>query len=85
MKSFQAFRLDNLNQCLWQGDTRLTLTSKPFAVLRYLVDHPGRLVTHDELLKAIWPDTYVQPDLSGELQHAFVLAPMCCSDVKRQR
>jgi eukaryotic-like serine/threonine-protein kinase len=32
-------------------------------VLTYLVAHAGRLVTHDELLAAIWPDTYVQPEV----------------------
>ena len=63
MKSFHPFRLDETNQCLWRGDSRLTLTPKPFAVLKYLVDHPGRLVTHDELLTAVWPDTYVQPEV----------------------
>src|SRR5215468_5775897 len=63
MKSFQPFRLDEVNQCLWRGDTRLSLTPKPFAVLKYLVEHPGRLVTHEELLNAIWPDTYVQPEV----------------------
>lgn len=36
---------------------------KPFAVLRYLVEHAGRLVTQDELLSAIWPETYVQPEV----------------------
>jgi tetratricopeptide (TPR) repeat protein len=36
---------------------------KPFAVLRYLVEHAGRVVTQDELLAAIWPDTYVQPEV----------------------
>jgi DNA-binding winged helix-turn-helix (wHTH) protein/tetratricopeptide (TPR) repeat protein len=36
---------------------------KPFAVLRYLVNNAGRLVTHEELLNAIWPDTYVQPEV----------------------
>ena len=35
----------------------------PFAVLRYLVEHAGRLVTHDELLNAVWPETYVQPEV----------------------
>jgi DNA-binding winged helix-turn-helix (wHTH) protein/tetratricopeptide (TPR) repeat protein len=63
VKSFEPFRLDEVNQCLWRGDTRLSLTPKPFAVLRYLVNHPGRLVTHEELLNAIWPDTYVQPEV----------------------
>jgi DNA-binding winged helix-turn-helix (wHTH) protein/tetratricopeptide (TPR) repeat protein len=63
MKSFQPFRLDDINQCLWHGETRVSLMPKPFAVLRYLVDHAGRLVTQDELLTAIWPDTYVQPEV----------------------
>src|SRR5581483_10290221 len=59
----QAFRLDEVNQCLWRGEARVSLTPKPFAVLRYLVAHAGRLVTHDELLTAIWPETYVQPEV----------------------
>src|SRR4030095_10990520 len=63
MKSFQPFRLDDVNKCLWRGDTRVRLQPKPFAVLRYLVDHAGQLVTHDDLLTAIWPDTYVQPEV----------------------
>jgi DNA-binding winged helix-turn-helix (wHTH) protein/tetratricopeptide (TPR) repeat protein len=63
MRSFAPFRLDVDNQCLWRGETRVALMPKPFAVLRYLVEHPGRLVTHDELLAAVWPDTYVQPEI----------------------
>src|SRR5215510_58372 len=63
MKSFQPFRLDEVNQCLWRGNTRISLMPKPFAVLRYLVDHPGRLVSHEELLNAVWPDTFVQPEV----------------------
>jgi DNA-binding winged helix-turn-helix (wHTH) protein len=63
MKSFLSFRLDNVNQCLWRDGTRVSLMPKPFAVLRYLVDHPGRLITHEELLNAVWPETYVQPEV----------------------
>src|SRR6185369_9859886 len=63
MKAFGSFRLDAVDQCLWRSDARITLTPKVFAVLRHLVDHPGRLVTQDELLGAIWPDTYVQPEI----------------------
>jgi DNA-binding winged helix-turn-helix (wHTH) protein/tetratricopeptide (TPR) repeat protein len=63
MRVFPPFRLDEANQCLWQGETRVPLMPKPFAVLRYLVEHAGRLVTHDELLTAIWPDTFVQPEV----------------------
>src|SRR5262245_55182791 len=63
MKLFGPFRLDEANQCVWRGETRIPLMPKPFAVLQYLVEHGGRLVTHDELLAAIWPDTFVQPEV----------------------
>jgi DNA-binding winged helix-turn-helix (wHTH) protein len=66
MKVFAPFWLDAVNQCLWRrGDTgqeeRILLTPKAFAVLTYLVEHAGQLVTHDELLDAVWPDTIVEP------------------------
>ena len=63
MKSFGSFRLDPANQCLWRGEKRVPLTPKAFDVLRYLVDHPGRLVAQDEILEALWPETYVNPEL----------------------
>src|SRR5688572_9683622 len=63
MKSFGPFRLDTANQSLWRGDTRVPLMPKPFAVLQHLVDRAGQLVTQDQLLEAIWPDTFVQPEV----------------------
>jgi DNA-binding winged helix-turn-helix (wHTH) protein/tetratricopeptide (TPR) repeat protein len=63
MASFPPYRLDPVNQCLWHGETRISLMPKPFSVLSYLVEHSGRLVTHEELLAAIWPDTHVQPEV----------------------
>src|SRR2546425_2777772 len=66
MREFPPFRLDTVNQCLWRGDgaaeERILLAPRAFAVLRYLIEHPGRLVAHDELLEAIWPKTFVQPE-----------------------
>src|SRR5579871_462162 len=66
MKNFPPFQLDTINQCLWRrrdkrDDERILLTPKSFGVLRHLVEHAGRLVTHDELLEAVWPGTYIQP------------------------
>lgn len=63
MKRFQSFGLDTSNQCLHHNGTQIELAPKLFAVLRYLVENPGRLVTHDELLDALWPETYVQPQV----------------------
>ncbi|HVI10262.1 MAG TPA: winged helix-turn-helix domain-containing protein [Candidatus Binatia bacterium] len=63
MKSFQSFRLDTANQCLWRGQERVPIAPKAFDVLRYLVENPGRLVTQDEVLEKLWPETYVNPEV----------------------
>ena len=63
MKQFESFRLDTSKECLWRGGAQIALPPKPFAILRYLVEHPGRLITHDELLDELWPETYVQPQV----------------------
>jgi predicted ATPase/DNA-binding winged helix-turn-helix (wHTH) protein len=63
MKRFESFALDTRNECLWRDGSQLNLPPKPFAILRYLIENPGRLVTHNELLDALWPETYVQPQV----------------------
>jgi predicted ATPase/DNA-binding winged helix-turn-helix (wHTH) protein len=56
---FGPFRLDRDGESLWRGDERVPLQRRPFAVLRYLAEHPGRLITKDELLDAVWPGVFV--------------------------
>lgn len=63
MRQFEAFRLDTLNECLWRGGEQIAISPRPFAVLRYMVENPGRLITHDEMLDALWPETWVQPQV----------------------
>lgn len=57
--SFGQFRLDQNNEVLWDGARAVTLRPKAFAVLQYLLEHRGQLVTKQQLLDAVWPDTYV--------------------------
>jgi DNA-binding winged helix-turn-helix (wHTH) protein len=66
MPEFTPFRLDIVNQCLWRRtdegeDERILLTPKAFAVLNHLVEHAGQLVTHRQLLDAVWPRTAIEP------------------------
>jgi DNA-binding winged helix-turn-helix (wHTH) protein/predicted ATPase len=56
---FGAFRLDPETACLWQAEQLLPLSPRPFAVLAYLVARAGKVVTKDELLEAVWPETAV--------------------------
>ena len=55
-----SFRVDLRNERVWYGAEALHLRPKSFAVLRYFVTNPGRLVTKEELLAAVWPETVVQ-------------------------
>ena len=59
MVSFPPFRLDAGEERLWKGSKLLSVRRKPFAILRYLVANPHRLVTHDELLKHVWSGAVV--------------------------
>src|SRR5580692_3849899 len=63
MKSFKAFRLDTANHLLWRDGDRVPLTPKGFDVLAYLVEQVGRVVTQDEILEALWRETYVNPEV----------------------
>jgi len=63
VKQFQSFRLDTLNHCVWREGTRVPLTPKAFDLLRYLVEHSGRVVSQNEILEALWPETYVNPEV----------------------
>ena len=68
MKEFRPFRLDPANHRLWrvsdEGDSApVAITAKAFDVLRYLVEHPGRLIPHEELLEALWSGVAVQPEV----------------------
>jgi DNA-binding winged helix-turn-helix (wHTH) protein len=38
------------------------LRPKSFEVLRYLLEHPGRVVSKEEVMTAVWPDTTVSDE-----------------------
>jgi DNA-binding winged helix-turn-helix (wHTH) protein/tetratricopeptide (TPR) repeat protein len=54
MLSFPPFRLNLDSERLWKNSEEIQLSRKPFALLRHLVQHPRRLVSHDEILEAVW-------------------------------
>jgi TolB-like protein/DNA-binding winged helix-turn-helix (wHTH) protein/Flp pilus assembly protein TadD len=63
MKSFKTFRLDTANHLLWRNGDRVPITPRAFDVLTHLVEHAGQLVTPDEILEALWSETYVNPEV----------------------
>ncbi|HEY2954933.1 MAG TPA: alpha/beta fold hydrolase [Candidatus Eisenbacteria bacterium] len=57
---FGAFRLEVGERRLLCDGRPIPLTARVFDTLRVLVEHAGRLLTKDELMQSIWPDSVVE-------------------------
>src|SRR6516162_10877492 len=60
MYQFGPFALDPTERVVLRDGTPLIVTPKVFDTLLCFVRNPGRVLTKDELLKEIWPDTFVE-------------------------
>ena len=71
---FDPYVLDLDRGCLLLEGNEIVLRPKTFAVLRFLVENSGRLVSKDELFAAVWPNIAVTDDALvqsiGELRRA---------------
>jgi DNA-binding winged helix-turn-helix (wHTH) protein len=68
--TFPPFRLDPADERLWRDGQEVRLRRKPFAILRYLAENPGRLVTQDELVGAVWGKVAMSESLLRTHVHA---------------
>jgi len=59
---FGDFLLDSTRGCLLKAGVEVKLRPKVFETLRYLAQHPGRLISKQELMQAVWPDAFVTDD-----------------------
>ena len=56
---FDVYTLD-LGRCaLRRGAEQIELRPKAFDVLRHLAENWGRVISKDELIKAVWPGVFV--------------------------
>lgn len=68
---FGQFVLDPKRRTLVCHDSPIPLTPKAFDILVFLAQNPNRIISKDELLRAVWADTFVE---EGNLaQHISVL------------
>jgi len=68
---FDGFELIPARRTLMRNGMPVSISPKAFEVLTYFVVNPGRVVTKDELLKAVWPESFVEE--SNLSQHVFAL------------
>ncbi|MGH9396395.1 MAG: winged helix-turn-helix domain-containing protein [Terriglobia bacterium] len=57
---FGPFRLDIANNLLLHDQKPIPLAPKAYDTLLFLLQNSNRLVTRDELMKAVWPDSFVE-------------------------
>jgi len=81
------FEVDLRQGELRKNGIRVKLTGQPFQILAILLEHPGDLVTREQLQSRLWPsDTFV--DFDGGLNAAINLSlPVCffpsCSTLRK--
>lgn len=68
---FGKFRLDPQRRLLLRGEEPLALTPKAIETLIVLVQNRQRVVSKDELMKVLWPDSFVEE--SNLSQNIFLL------------
>ncbi len=57
---FGRFRLSASERVLWRDQDLVPLTPKVFEILLALVERCGHVVEKDDLMKRVWPDTFVE-------------------------
>ena len=57
---FDDFCVDTARRILLRANEPIPLTPRIFDTLVYFVEHHGRVITKEELMKAIWPDAFVE-------------------------
>src|SRR5271166_6910563 len=68
---FEGFELDAANRVFGLGGKPIAIPARAFDLLLYMVSNTGRLLTKDELMKAVWGDTIVEE--SNLTQSVFLL------------
>src|ERR1700730_14804848 len=57
---FGPFHIDHQQRLLFRGSMAVPLTQKAFDTLAILVTRQGKIVDKSELIKLVWPDTFVE-------------------------
>src|SRR3984885_971536 len=68
---FGPFRIDPEQRLLLRDEQPVALSPKAFDLLMVLIQSDGQILLKDDLMKTLWPDTFVEESNLG--QHVFQL------------
>jgi len=57
---FGPFRIDTVERLLLRSDEVIPLTPKAIDTLLALISNPGRVLEKEDLIKMVWPDSFVE-------------------------
>lgn len=80
---FGPFRIDPDHRQLLRQNQPVPLQPKAFEILLVLVENAEKVVSKDDLMKSVWPDTFVEE--SNLAQHIFVLRKTLGDAVEEKR
>ena len=58
--TFSDLRYDADQNVLFRGNDRVDVTPKSLDILKLLIENPGRVVSKEELMRQVWPDSFVE-------------------------
>lgn len=56
--TFADLRIDPVTHKVWRGDTEIDLTSKEYALLEYMMQHPNETLTRSMIAEHVWDYTF---------------------------
>jgi two-component system KDP operon response regulator KdpE len=73
-------KVDLARRQVWVANHEVKLTPTEYAILKYLVAHAGKVVTHQQLLREVWGPAYVDEPhyvrvYVGQLRHKIEADP----------
>ena len=60
MFTFGPFRLDAVRHALYEGEARVAIGHRSLGILIALVERPGELISKQDLMARVWPNTFVE-------------------------
>ena len=80
---FGDFRIDPVRRQILRGNRPVAVQPKAFDILLVLVENPEKVVLKDDLMKTVWPDTFVEE--ANLSQHIFMLRKLLSDTPEEKR
>ena len=61
--------LDSKSRSAIKGESKIPLTDKEYAIMRYFVEHRGQIVGNKEIYEGVWNDSYLPSDGNTVMVH----------------